>query len=221
MLVRLSYPPHSDLTLFMNPFASMDYNNWYVLSTRPGLESKLKKSIEVLVGDPVTLYLPRRELCHRIKGEFQIVTKPLFPGYVFIYKELDDLLAKTHHSPLEKHLHPVRYNNTLAMVREDEMAFIIKLAGINGLVKASQAIISEDHAVTIVDGPLKNLTGKILYINSRKRKAKIVIDVLCRQVTVTLGLEMLQSKQRKPYELKGNNSIINNHTQAIRPPPEP
>ena len=173
----------------------MDYNNWYVLFTRPGLESKLKKSIEVLVGDLVTLYLPRREIYHRIKGEFQIITKPLFPGYVFIYKEIDDLLIKIRHSPLEKRFHPVRHDNDFAMVRKDEMAFIIRLAGIDGLVKASQAMVSEDHTVTIVGGPLKNFTGKILFINRRKRKAKVVIDLLCRQLTVTLGLEMLQSKQ--------------------------
>lgn len=184
------------LDFFMNSFTQIDCSNWFVLSTRPGSEYKLKKSIDFFSGNLLTLYLPRRELCHRIKGEFQIVTKPLFPGYIFIYKELENLLIKSRHSPLEKQLHPICHNNTFAMVKEHEMAFLIELAGKKGLVKASRAMVAENRTVTIIDGPLKNFTGKILYINRRKRKARIMVEMLNRQVPVTLGLEILKQNRR-------------------------
>lgn len=179
----------------MNAFPPIDCNNWYVLSTMPGIERKLKNSIKALVGDIVTVYLPRRELWYRVNGKFQIVTKPFFPGYVFVYKKLEYLLIKSRYSSLERYLHPVCYNDTFAMVEEKEMSFIIGLAGINGIVKASQATISNnDQAITIVSGPLKNITARLLYINKRKRKARIIVDMLNKQVAVTVGLEVLQSK---------------------------
>ncbi|MCP4119676.1 MAG: hypothetical protein GY737_30600 [Desulfobacteraceae bacterium] len=180
----------------MNFFPQIDCNNWFVLSTAPGSEYKLKKAIHVFAGDLVSLYLPCRELCHRVKGNVKMVTKPIFPGYLFLYKELEALLIKSRHSPLENQLHPIRYNNAFAKVKEHEMAFLLELAGVTGLVKTSRALVSEDKTVTIIDGPLKKNTGRILYINRRKQKARIMVEMLNRQVPVTLGLEILKPDRR-------------------------
>lgn len=180
----------------MNSFSQIDCSDWFVLSTMPGFEYKLKEAIHVFAGDLVSLYLPCRELCHRVKGNSKIVTKPIFPGYLFVYKELEALLIKSRHSPLENRLHPIRYNNAFARVAEHEMAFLIGLAGVSGLVKTSRALVDEDKTVTIIDGPLKNLTGRTLFINRRKQKARIMVEMLNRQVPVTLGLEILKPGRR-------------------------
>jgi transcriptional antiterminator NusG len=180
----------------MNSISQIDCSNWFVLSTEPGSEYKLKESIHSFAGDTVSLYLPCRELCHRVNGHFRVVTKPIFPGYLFLYKELETLLIKSRHSSLERRLHPIRYNNTFAMVEKHEMAFLLELAGVKGLVKTSQAIVAEDNTVIIIDGPLKKFTGQILYINRRKRKARIMVEMLNRQVPVTLGLDILQPDRR-------------------------
>ena len=76
------------------------------------------------------------------------------------------------------------------------MAFLLELAGVKGLVKISQAMVAEDNTVIIIDGPLKRVTGQILYINRRKRKARIMVEMLNRQVPVTLGLDILQPNRR-------------------------
>jgi transcriptional antiterminator NusG len=162
----------------------------------PGSENRLKKSIHLLAGDQVSLYLPCRELCHRVNGHFTVVTKPIFPGYLFLYKELEMLLIKSRHSPLESRLHPIRHNNSFAMVEKNEMAILLELAGVKGVVKTSQATVAEDNTVVIIAGPLKNFTGRILYINRRKRKARIMVEMLNRQVPVTLGLDILQPGRR-------------------------
>ncbi len=76
------------------------------------------------------------------------------------------------------------------------MAFLIELAGETGLVETSRALVTEDKAVTIIAGPLKNFTGRILYINRRKQKARIMVEMLNRQVPVPLGLEILKPGRR-------------------------
>lgn len=76
------------------------------------------------------------------------------------------------------------------------MAILLELAGVKGVVKTSQATVAEDNTVVIIAGPLKNFTGRILYINRRKRKARIMVEMLNRQVPVTLGLDILQPGRR-------------------------
>jgi transcriptional antiterminator NusG len=162
-----------------------------VLSTYSGSEWKIKRSLEELFGDRYDLYLPCRELFHAVNGDYRRVIRPLFPGYIFIYKEIEDLLLHIRNYRIGNRLHPVRHNYAPAMVGKDEMEFLMQMTGPDGLVKISEGIINENCTVEIISGPLKNLTGRILFINKRKKKAKIRINMLNREVQLTLGLDVL------------------------------
>ena len=179
----------------MNAYAQTDLDNWFVLATTAGLEHSLKKSIHKITGDAVKLYLPCRELCHRVDGQFKRVIRPIFPGYLFVYKHLETLLIKSRHSPIENQLHPVSFNNRVAKVKPSEMAAIFDLAGTDGVIKTSQARVEKDQKVTVTQGPLKNFSGQITYINRRKRKAGVVLEVLNRKLPISIGLEILQPAQ--------------------------
>lgn len=178
----------------MNTHTQIDFNNWFVLSTMPGSECKLRRLINTLTQRQVELYLPHREIYHRLKGNFKTVTRPLFPGYIFVYKDIETLLMKCRHSFLEGQLHPVCFNKSFLKVKASEMASIIKLAGMDGVVKTSRGIVYKDKTVIITDGPLKNYTGRLVFINKRKRKVKVMVDVLNRKFAVTLGLDIVKSK---------------------------
>jgi transcription antitermination factor NusG len=168
-----------------------DFRNWYVLYTYSGLEEKIKSSIEKLFGDRYELYLPRRELFHTINGEHRKIVRALFPGYLFIHKKIDEFILDIRKHGICRHLSAVRQNFVPAMVCENEMEFLMKISGPDGLVTISEGILKQNRSVEIVSGPLKNLTGRILFINARKRKAKIRVRMLNREVQLTLGLEVL------------------------------
>ncbi len=81
-----------------------------------------------------------------------------------------------------------------AMVQEHEMKFLMNMTGPTGLVKSSCAVLEEDDALVITSGPLKDLTGKIVYVDKRKRKAKIELSLLNKTIGVILGLEILEKR---------------------------
>lgn len=168
-----------------------DYRNWYALSTISGSEQKIKKSIENLFKDRFNLYLPCRELLHTTNGRSHKVIMPMFPGYLFIYKEVEEFFSEIRHSCLNHHVHPILYGFRFVAVRAHEMEFLMKLTGPEGLVKITECVMDENEMVKIVRGPLKDLTGRILFINKRKKKAKIRIELLNRDVEVSLGFEIL------------------------------
>lgn len=175
----------------MNTETSVDFHNWFLLYTLPGGECRLEQRIKKVMHGDFPLYLPRRKIYHKIRGRFETVIRPLFPGYLFVYKDIETLVSKSYSSCLNGHLHPVRFGNSYANVDSNEMAAIIKLAGKDGLVDVSNGIVDENRSVTITNGPLKDVPGKLIYINKRKRKAKVAVEVMHRKMNVTLGLDLV------------------------------
>jgi transcriptional antiterminator NusG len=171
--------------------AAIDFANWYVLSTTSGKETKIEREIGNLTNNQYTLFVPRRELFHSFKGIHRKVIRPLFPGYIFVYKEILAILKILRNSPLDGRLHPLLFGHALAMVRETEMELLMKITGPTGLVKTSQAILCKDRTVVINSGPLKDLPGSILYINKRKRKAVLQVELLNQCMRVAVGVEVL------------------------------
>ena len=169
----------------------IDFGHWYVLSIQSGREMKVKEEIGNLTSNRYHLFIPRRELFHRFNGVYQKVIRPLFPGYLFIYKKIEALLTDLQSSHLNGRIHPVMFDRKFAMVRESEMALLMKITGPTGLVKISQASLCKDRRVVINSGPLKDLSGSILSINKRKRKAVLQVELLNRMVRVTVGLEVV------------------------------
>lgn len=172
----------------------IDFGNWYVISIRTGCEMKVKEEITNLTSNQYHLFVPRRELFHRFNGTYHKVVRPMFPGYLFIHKQIEALLTDLRNSHLDGRIHPVMFDRTFAMVREPEMALLMKITGPAGLVKASKVISDENRTIIIKSGPLKDITGRILYINRKKRKARIQISLLNRSIQVTVGLEILNDQ---------------------------
>ncbi|MGD9824695.1 hypothetical protein [Desulfobacter sp.] len=59
------------------------------------------------------------------------------------------------------------------------------------MIELSKGIIMEDEEVQIIQGPLKQLKGRILFIDKRKNKAKVRIEFMNRLLDVSLGVEIL------------------------------
>ncbi len=171
----------------------VDFENWYVLSTQSGKELKIKKDIENLTNSRYNLYVPCRELFYRFKGVYQKVVRPLFPGYIFIHREIESIQTIIQNSHLKDQLNPLLFDRRFAMVKKPEMALLLKIAGPAGLIKTSIATLCKDQTVVIESGPLKDLAGRILYIDKRKRKAMIQVELLDRSMRVAVGLEVVNS----------------------------
>lgn len=66
---------------------------WYVAQTRPRQEAVAELNLQ---RQDFTCYLPRFTRRKRVRGHWQSVTEPLFPGYIFV--NLD--LTQGHIAPL-------------------------------------------------------------------------------------------------------------------------
>jgi transcriptional antiterminator NusG len=86
---------------------------------------------------------------------------------------------------------PVMANGKYLEANKNEMKFLFEVTGGNGVIELSKGIIKENEDVRIIEGPLKRLKGKILFIDKRKNKAKVRIEFMNRFLDISLGLEIL------------------------------
>ncbi|MGD9972005.1 MAG: hypothetical protein AB7S77_02990 [Desulfatirhabdiaceae bacterium] len=82
-------------------------------------------------------------------------------------------------------------NGKYLEANKNEMKFLFEVTGEGGVIELSQGVIMENEEVLIIQGPLKQLKGRILFIDKRKNKAKVRIEFMNRMLDVSLGLEIL------------------------------
>ena len=152
---------------------------------------KIKQSIDRIFKNKFDLYLPCRELLHTGGGRLHKIKMPMFPGYLFIHSEIDTFIQDIRNSYISDYIRPLRSNCQRSTVQEQEMEFLINLTDAEGVVRISKGIVDENNNVEIVKGPLKRFTGKIVFFNKKKRKARIQMQMMNREVFVTLGVEIL------------------------------
>lgn len=168
----------------------MNTNSWYALFTVTGEEEKVKERLQFRFKDRFQTLIPRRRLRERKNGVWTETMKVLFPGYVLIHgpvKEEDPASFKD----IPGLLKLIRTGKDLAQIDPGEMDILLKLAGNNGTIGFSKVLV-ENGRVIVTDGPLTALEGIIASIDTRKGRAKVVLNFMGNSKTVDLGIDLLQ-----------------------------
>jgi transcription termination/antitermination protein NusG len=176
----------------MNSRIIYNYNGWYVLQVRVKRESSIKQAIQNLCRDKYKLFIFTREILHITRGEKRKLIAPLFPGYIFLHREIDELLHLLKKNYVNEFIRPVSFNGLPALVRADEMQLLLNTCDSDGTVALSTGHVLENGKIKIIQGPLKDIEGKILFINKKKHRAKVCLSLFNRKVYVSLGLDLVQ-----------------------------
>jgi transcriptional antiterminator NusG len=79
-----------------------------------------------------------------------------------------------------------------AEVPPEEMKPILRLTGVSDVIGFSTGI-RVGTKVRIIDGPLKDFEGIIIDVDSRKGRAKVMLDILNETKKVDLGLTVIKN----------------------------
>jgi transcription termination/antitermination protein NusG len=96
----------------------------------------------------------------------------LFPGYIFIQEKIIDVLNILKQYLRDEFIRPIKFGNELAKVSTDEMKLLLLNSNYEGKIPLSYGYKNGD-SIVIMEGPLKNIQGKILFFNEKKKKAKV------------------------------------------------
>ncbi|MEA5060478.1 MAG: transcription termination/antitermination NusG family protein [Candidatus Pelethousia sp.] len=148
----------------------------YCVSCDAGSENVLKSDLERQLQNTCVLFplIDREELKN---GVWTIKTRPLLPGYVFIYSR----------EPIEPHAfyHCQRVNRLLGYAESEHSEYILSGGDLDfaqwvlcyeGHISVSRAMLVGDKT-QVIDGPLKAYEGEILKIDRRHRSALVAVKV--------------------------------------------
>ena len=168
--------------------------NWYVMQVRTGTEENICIQCRKDIGEYILerCFLPQYEEKRKIRGEWKILKKLLFPGYVFVISDdIDQLYQK-----LKKVIGLTKLIGTgkeIIPLTEEEVRFLMKFGGEEQIVAMSEGII-EGSKVIINSGPLKGMEGYIRKIDRHKRKAYLEVPMFNGMQNIQVGLEIVSKR---------------------------
>ncbi|PIS42936.1 MAG: transcription termination/antitermination protein NusG [Candidatus Kerfeldbacteria bacterium CG08_land_8_20_14_0_20_40_16] len=169
---------------------------WYVLHTYSGYEENvarnLRQRIESMdMEDKIFNVLIPTEKKIRIKnGKRKIVTEKIFPGYVLVEMIVtDESWYVVRNTPNVTGF--VGTGTTPTPISEEEVKNLQKRMGIEE--PKYKIDVTVDEPVRIVDGPFKEMEGKISEIDEARGKVKVLVSMFGRETPVEL--DSLQIKK--------------------------
>jgi transcriptional antiterminator NusG len=166
--------------------------NWYIIYVRGSYENKL---VEYLNDSGFTAFVPMKAKYFRDHGVSKMVNQLLFPNYIFVESELDNIefskkleLLKQRKTGFVKQLrHDLQGTSALDA---NEKNMIERLVGKNKVIENSIGFIENDKVV-VTQGPLMGFESHIVYINRHKRSATLEIDIMGEIRSVQVSLEIV------------------------------
>ena len=168
--------------------------NYYAVQAKTGKEPELLKTIRHLNEEAhkIEVYFPRRVLYIKKQGIRHKVDAPVFPGYIFL--EIDDLSLPLCWQ-LRKMPHFYRFlpNNQNPLPLADNDISLLRHFLSFGEVTAPSKVYFNTHArICVIEGALKGLEGKIIKVDRRKQRAKVLLDMYTDSFPIDLAFDVIE-----------------------------
>lgn len=167
---------------------------WYIIQTYVGFEDAVRKSLELkihtlsLQDKILEIYIPTKTVTKlNRKGEKEEKEEKIYPGYIYLRmvlnKEIGYLIQNTNYIS--------RITGTGNVAVPLDEGYVEKLKQ-NLLESPSNDSSSKSQEfrlgdlVLVIDGPFKDMQGKVTAINPKDSKLDVILTMFDRDTVVTL-----------------------------------
>ena len=178
---------------------------WYVLQVYVGFEDAVRKNLELKIKNLgiqdrfQEIYVPVRKVMkkrkEKNKDSFQTVEKyeKVYPGYIYVKcildKEVGYLIQNT------QYISRITGTGDIAVPLDEGYVDKLKLS-IEASNELSQVLTINDFRigdlVTVLDGPFKDMQGKICGIDSLTSRVNVMLTIFERESNVELDIVEVQ-----------------------------
>jgi transcriptional antiterminator NusG len=169
--------------------------NWYVIHTYSGFESKVKASIEQrtaalgLSGKVSQILIPTEDVVELKQGKRRVSSRKFFPGYVLIKMEMSEQLwYLVKNTP--KVTGFVGPATQPTPIPEEQVQTILQQVEEGAERPKHKVMFIRGESVRIIDGPFVNFTGLVDEVKLDKGRLKVMVSIFGRPTPV--DLEFLQ-----------------------------
>ncbi len=169
--------------------------NWYVIHTYSGFESKVKASIKqradaLGLSDQISeIMIPTEDVVELKKGKRKVSSRKFFPGYVLIKMQMsEELWYLVKNTPkVTGFVGPATHPTPIP--EEQVQAILLQVE--EGTERPKHKVMFlRGESVRVIDGPFVNFTGLVDEVKPDKGRLKVMVSIFGRPTPV--DLEFLQ-----------------------------
>ena len=170
--------------------------NYFALQVKTREEEKFIRRFRGLYpGLALPLHFPQRVLDIRKKGKVSQSRLAVFPGYIFLELEAEEnvhryqmIFRKT-----DGFFRFLRSNRDIAPLQNRDLELVLHfIKKIGPVAGKSKVYFNEDARIVVLHGPLSGLEGKIVKVDRRKKRAKVVLDLYDDSFSIDLAFEVIE-----------------------------
>lgn len=162
---------------------------WYVIHTYSGYEENvahnLKQRIESMdMEDKIfNVLIPMEKRIKIRNGKRKVVTEKIFPGYVLVDMVVtDESWYVVRNTPNVTGF--VGSGTTPTPISEEEVKSLQKRMGVEE--PKYKIDVTPGSSVKVIDGPFKEMEGKVSAVDEERGKVKIMLSIFGRETPVEL-----------------------------------
>lgn len=171
---------------------------WYVVNTVTGYEYKVKEKLEMMINSMelqkniYRVVVPEQKVVEIKNGVKKERVKKMFPGYVLVEMVMSDeawyIVRNTQGvtgfiGSSGKGAKPIP-------LQPEEVDRILGSMGLSRIDASKELELGK--TVKILNGPFKDMTGKIVSVDMKTQKLNVNIDLFGQVTSVEVGLESIE-----------------------------
>lgn len=171
---------------------------WYVVQVGAGNEAHMKEILDDFLpkGLVSQVFYPMYESSYKKNGIRQLVTKVLFPGYLFIDMEHSGESGKL--GELEECLkgitefhHLLTVGKVCTPVSAGEQIFLARHTNTRHVMTMSRGYMI-NRTVTITEGAFEGFCGELKYVDRHNQYGIMTVKLGAQEIDMRFGLEIVK-----------------------------
>ena len=173
--------------------------NYYAIQVKTGSEEKFIKLFKALYPEIYfPIHFPRRLLDIRRAGKLKPSTLAVFPGYIFIEAENDEEIQESQWEfrRTKGFFRFLKSNQDITPLADRDLELVLHFINNAGPIAGrSKVYFNENSRIVVVEGPMLGLEGRIVKVDRRKGRAKIMLDLYNDSYPIDLAFEVIGSME--------------------------
>ena len=168
--------------------------NYYAIQVKTRGEQKFMRLFRALHPDtPFAMHFPQRRIDIRRRGKIQQSTAAVFPGYVFIAADGEDITARQWDLRRTDGFYRfLKSNQNIKPLADRDLELVLHFIKKAGPVAGISRVYFNEHArIVVIEGPLMGLEGKIIKVDKRKKRAKVKLNLYDDSFAIDLAFEVI------------------------------
>ena len=139
------------------------------------------------------MHFPRRRVDIRRKGVVRQTTAAVFPGYIFVEADGEDIQARQwEFRQTDGFYRFLKSNQNIRPLSDRDLELVLHFVKKAGPIAGiSRVFFNENSRIVVMDGPLMGLEGKIIKVDKRKKRAKVKLNIYDDSFAIDLAFEVM------------------------------